>query len=234
MHVMTILYVNGCSFSSLRTLLPYESRPAAWPEVLGKIIECDVINHAFPSISNDRIFRTSFEWISQNLREDIMVIIQPTEIYRKEFMVSNNDSFNWIKLKNGSLKRQNHNTKHLSSLVVRFAEIHEKYFTHTIQCQINTLNYLISLQMFLESNNIKYWFLGTEFKVRENYYYCSYNSFDDCNLKNMVNWDKWINSHYVFEGDSQEYYSDMWMDEWHINNKGHEKLAIQIYDHILK
>ena len=87
---MTILYVNGCELSSKE--IYFEDNKTmfnSWSDQLVNNIHKfnSLVNHSVQYGSNDRILRTSFEWISENMDEDeIIAIIQPTQIVRREIL----------------------------------------------------------------------------------------------------------------------------------------------------
>lgn len=87
------LLTNGCSFTwgggldqEPFCLSDKERQAVVWPHKLGELLGADVSNLAVGCGSNQRIFRTTFEWLLVNeLTEDDIVIVQFTEPSRYEY-----------------------------------------------------------------------------------------------------------------------------------------------------
>lgn len=65
---ITHLVVNGCSFTYGQGL--EDPASDAWPALLGKMLDCDVVNLALPGSSNDGIVRRTYEYFYQNLEKN--------------------------------------------------------------------------------------------------------------------------------------------------------------------
>jgi hypothetical protein len=86
-----VLYVNGCSHTR-GTELAMEGRlDLTWPNLLAKHLEFNLINDSTLGASNDRIFRTTIEYILSAAIPPDKVVIQFTEPERFEI---NNKSIN--------------------------------------------------------------------------------------------------------------------------------------------
>jgi hypothetical protein len=81
---MTILYVNGDSYSALSTKFKVYS------EILGEKLSVPVVNEAMPGSSNDRIFRTTLEYVA-TLSPDTnpFIVIGFSFITREEIWIDN-------------------------------------------------------------------------------------------------------------------------------------------------
>jgi len=81
---MTILYVNGDSYSAP------DEKFKVYSEILGEKLSVPVVNDAMAGSSNDRIFRTTLEYIS-SLGDDEkpLVIIGFSFLTREETWVDN-------------------------------------------------------------------------------------------------------------------------------------------------
>lgn len=112
-----ILYANGCSFTWGGSLEPHftndEERLAlCWPAQLGTLLGAnEVVNLGEGCGSNQRILRTTFDWLSQQTPErlaDTVAVIQWTDSSRYEYYspadFSNNQENipgRWAKVKEG-------------------------------------------------------------------------------------------------------------------------------------
>lgn len=91
-----ILLANGCSWTWGGSLEPYftteeERLSLCWPHHLGKLLNCEEShNLAAGGGSNDRILRTTYDWLSRTDMSKIkktVAVIQWTEPMRFEFYV---------------------------------------------------------------------------------------------------------------------------------------------------
>lgn len=218
---MKTLYTNGCSFSS-KLYIPPDYKSCAvdmpWPICLGNIMGYEVVNHAEPGGSNDRILRTSLTWLSENVSRDVLVILQPTHGIRREFYSLESK---WINFKNDSYSWQRRDNEKDAMYT------YEKYFMMDEESQIRSLNQIISLQQFLELNKITYYFLGTG--------YCNRETFNDHCMKKFINWDKWLVANFSLYGN---YHDDteirqLYYEPGHLNNKGHQKISEEMFQEII-
>jgi Family of unknown function (DUF6071) len=93
-----LLYVNGCSMTFGEELGPRGDpicNTRAWPRYLGEMMNVPVRNDARPAGSNDRIVRTTVNFIAHYLTEhpaeDLRVVIGWTKAMRREFHDVEND-----------------------------------------------------------------------------------------------------------------------------------------------
>ena len=204
---MRILYVNGCEISAKTLYIDNKKTeiPKTWAENIGKMLNFDnVVNHSAQHGSNDRILRMSFEWFADNMDEhDIFAIIQPTEIARREFYsyyagTENCRDGRWIRFFPGSHKMYKENKNEIN-----FLRLYEDHFMHDIESQSRGLGQILSLQMFMETYNIKYRFIGND--------HCNTDTFNDCGLKNMIEWNSWItvSKKYTHEDISDRIYEEI-------------------------
>ena len=85
------LLVNGCSFSFGATLENIEQE--RYSSLLAKKLNCNVENISKLGGSNDRIFRTTFDWINKNKYSDTLIIIGLTEIFREDIFSNNTKKY---------------------------------------------------------------------------------------------------------------------------------------------
>lgn len=81
-----ILFTSGCSYTYGEEL---EDRQYAWPFVLGKLLNCSVVNRGICSGSNSYIVRTTMEFMSRVISDnistsDVIVVLGFTTENRKE------------------------------------------------------------------------------------------------------------------------------------------------------
>lgn len=106
-----ILLANGCSKtagSEIEYYMQEECKERAWPKHLGSMLGCDVVNLAEVGSCNERIKRTTIEWLIKNTEiqnkynpKDITVILMWSGFDRFEewnsrlnrFVSSQSDSF---------------------------------------------------------------------------------------------------------------------------------------------
>jgi len=123
----------------------------SWPSVLSKDLGCELINEAAPASSNDWMFRKTIEWVcTQNDVSDTLIIVGWSEPNRREenyqFLIYGKTL--WRKLM--------------------------KYFFNNELAHYKSICYMVALQEFLKSRNIKYLFFqpwydifGSENKLQE-------------------------------------------------------------------
>lgn len=177
-----ILFTSGCSFTYGEEL---GDRQFAWPFVLGKLLNCDVINKGICSGSNDYIIRTTMEFISKAINdniniEDILIILGFTTENRKECW--SNVYKKYIQIKVGrefgivdknvpriipykDIKNHKSVKKILDSIIDKYLDNFESddYFNMCIK-----MNQMILMHFYLNSLKIKHLF---------------FNSLHDCELK---------------------------------------------------
>lgn len=96
-----ILVTNGDSFTAGYTLTDDEKSfdQYAYGNITAKELNCDFVNLAKASGSNDRILRTTMDYLLQNKNKDLFVFLSLTTFDRFELTWFNEDDINWIKNK---------------------------------------------------------------------------------------------------------------------------------------
>ena len=99
------LVANGCSFvqgSGLHDLLPnwpVKNVEGRFSDVLSKKLNCQEINIAAGGAGNDKIVRTTFEWVEQNKEKlDTLIILGLSDWARKEIWVNEKNMYDKFKL----------------------------------------------------------------------------------------------------------------------------------------
>ncbi len=96
-----ILFTNGCSWTWGGALEEYwnndhDRLKLVWPHHLGKLLNSDeVINYSIACGSNQRIMRTTIDWLTSKTKEELknsIAIIQWTELSRYEYYVAKNQN----------------------------------------------------------------------------------------------------------------------------------------------
>tara|TARA_B100000073_G_C23615911_1_gene526461 strand:- start:86 stop:817 length:732 start_codon:yes stop_codon:yes gene_type:complete len=210
-----VLYANGDSYTFGDELS--NPRKDAWPYKLGSKLNCNkVINHGASGGSNQRIFRTTIEWILKyidegGVTENLIVVIGWTNPDRMEFR---GDAKFKKTLNNASDKYDDENLKFTpdthkvyTSIIPslsknRFSEIHEFYMRYLYDREYSldtTASYIYHTQKFLKSHNIKHLF------------FMSFNDFThEMNHYNISLW-KFI--------DKKQFIGEYTMDKYVIDNK---------------
>ena len=99
------LVANGCSFvqgSGLHDPLPnwpVKNVEGRFSDVLSKKLNCQEINIAAGGAGNDKIVRTTFEWVEQNKEKlDTLIILGLSYWVRKEIWVNEKNMYDKFKL----------------------------------------------------------------------------------------------------------------------------------------
>ena len=194
----------------------------AWPYVLGKKLNYDVVNLGRPACSNDRIFRLMFEYlIDFNNSKPDLVVIGWTSPGRMEFADDIGHYDVWPGYGGNLFTRDGCSWR--QELVNYINTYHNSEYLHK-----KFLQQVIMMQSFLTSKNIRYVMLNT----LQNEYYKQHP------IKNPDR------SDYFKEIDKTQFigFNESGMIEWvegckkgpngHFLEKGHEIVANQIYEHI--
>ena len=144
------LVTNGCSFTEGYNL---DNKTLAWPSVLSKMLNTDVHNLATGAGSNDRIFRTSIQYL--HLDQDIdFLVIGWTGLARSEIPLRNG-SYVKITPSGSSAEdeslRSNPSLEYLEDFGTKFYQWHYNKFV----CVKNLLCNIITLQTVCEKKKIK-------------------------------------------------------------------------------
>ncbi len=121
-----------------------------WPAILGRKLECtEVHNEAYPGGSNQRMIRTSMDWIAGNKDKDVLVVIGWTGLNRMELW---SEEFNM-------------HSPHLLNFSANYSKEDRKFFEKYWRESYNDydsvdsfLHQLIMFQSFLQANNIPFIF----------------------------------------------------------------------------
>ena len=188
------IYANGCSYVAGDGLQSNPLKTAIY--FLAEELNCECFNNAKGGGSNQRIVRTTIDWLLKNKNKwsDVLVLVGWTEFHRYEIL----NNKNWIQINSIDFPPEEiQNTiryENWKSYIANFYNIWRMYN--------NYLDNILYLQLFLESNNIKYIFWDSigdfspdddTFRYRNKYK----KKWDIINTKNWVtggdeSWEKYI------------------------------------------
>jgi len=166
-----ILYANGCSYTTGCELEgPHigdskYNKDRAWPAILGKNLGAtEVINEAKAGGSNDRIIRTSLDWILSNRsKEKLLVVIGWTDPYRTEIKIDG--TYHHIC---SALQRK-------SNKILKEAHRHfTTYYCDDSYAQPKKVHQVILMQDFLKLRKINYFFFNAILSVQPRF--CKHRS----------------------------------------------------------
>lgn len=225
-----ILFTNGCSWTyggglNLDQAAQEKDRLAStWPAHLGKLMGAsEVINLAEGCGSNDRILRTTFDWLSKQTPErlrETLVIIQWTEASRYEYFCPDTDE--WARCKVGVCLQ----TAEKESVALSRTNRRLETFTDE-EGMYKLMNAHAAMESILRHFGVKYYYWslcgvstmgGSDI---ENYLSETYNwVFDTYPASICMSWD------YDIVGES------LWGYDLHPSFSGHKQIAQIIYDAI--
>ena len=169
-----ILFTNGCSwthFSTLNFVIPdeQERRVAVWPYRLGNFLQAkDIINLADGCGSNQRIVRTTYNWLRSQTPENLAqttAVIQLTEWSRFELYSPLSNEKNedmpgqWVKCKVGIVNEDSFNPAHWDEKEMREIADMRLSQTHHIEDVYRNIGYLFALKGMFEAYGVKKWYL---------------------------------------------------------------------------
>lgn len=214
---MRKLFTAGCSVSSRC------NGKTSYPEELAKLLNYELVNCTAGCGSNYRTWRMITKHIMDgNLTSDDLVVIQYTEVTRREFwskflknenldMIDLYDDGSLIRFKFGSYLWQRTKEE------IEFLKLYENNFVNDVfeteNFHINNFNF----QHMLKSNNIKVVFIKTtridniEFFAFDEYKKCFFYDYSNNDITN----------------------NQTETDFCHFSDKGHKLIAENLYQHIV-
>lgn len=244
-----ILFSNGDSHTSGGEI-EYEYQPTcydkAWPQKLANKLNYESINISRSGNSNQTIFRTTQDWVIENViidkkykPEDVLVIIMWSGFDRQEVYFPDKnclDSVNPHSNPNLYYSKMRSEIKKLQKTIVSFHD--------NLNSDFRALSMVYSLSYWLDGMNIKHYFLNGLYHFPEinylnsNYnHHALYNSYR--NLLLMYGEEK-INNHYAFSNPDDTFFKHMsnfsgmspvkHSKYGHFGEDGHEYWANRVYD----
>lgn len=145
-----ILLANGCSFTEGYDL---DDPMKSWPFQLASKLNYNVVNLALGGASNDRIFRTTIEYLNTHNKPDL-IVIGWTGFNRAE--LSSADGMYLRLTNNRCLPDTLELDKDLTNIhKFWFVNLHNEYISYR-----NWIHYILHLQMYFDHANIKYRFFS--------------------------------------------------------------------------
>jgi hypothetical protein len=167
-----ILLTNGCSWVNGAGLVDKETQ--RWSYHLAKKLDMEDINISSEGASNDRILRTTVDWITENKEKisEIIVVIGWTQITRMEIyndITKNWETQNFVSFGDGETDKKSESFyEEQSRHMVRQASdytpneiwwrVYLKYYFNFEKLSKEYQNILLYLQSILKSLDIKYLF----------------------------------------------------------------------------
>jgi hypothetical protein len=147
-----LIYVEGASATFGDEL--DNPQQQSWPSILKDLVNCDVINNASKGKSNQHMIFDTVNFCSQNKPDLVIITFGPLNRY---FFVRRDNNYCVDMSINGSnsIYDQESDTK-------TFKNLFFKYWTNYLYTIWAFLQGIVSLQAFLQSQNIKYIFLNSD------------------------------------------------------------------------
>jgi len=221
-----ILLTNGCSWTAGgglnldRADQDEERLKLCWPEHLGRLMNAEqTVNLSAGCGSNQRIFRTTFDWVSKNHDADkIVAVIQWSQTSRYEIYNTkhpdkdlSNLQENWAKIKEGCFLGLHDESDHIIQwLESRF------YFYTAIEGLYSMARDCSALAHIFNKHNIEFYY-WTPFRITD-----KPNPIDDYILKTFK----------FMDYDTRWLYDRVGPHDLHPSILGHQQIAELIYSEI--
>ena len=147
------IIVGGCSFTDKN--YPRRAKPKPldfkmWPELVGEMHGCEVINTARCGYGNQAIYHKTLQAILDNLGNIEHVYIMWSEFSRQDFLVQNDVDFE-------TLVPQSKDNRYIET-ELWYKKAFNLPYPNISQILYTNLNYIYSMQMTLKQLGIKYTF----------------------------------------------------------------------------
>jgi hypothetical protein len=221
-----ILLTNGCSWTWGGALEPWwttddQREKLVWPHHLGSQIGADkVVNLAEGCGSNDRIWRTTFNYIlsqPRNELQDTLAIIQFTDLSRYEIYcpvtnyIYENIEHRWARCKADVVLCPSELYKNLSS----YNQLRLQY-TSEIESIYKFISQCTSLHSIFTEHNVKYYFWSAMLNIFQ---------YPDV-FKNYLLKFNWLSGHNIWD------YERVSPSDSHPSLNGHNQIARIMFDQI--
>lgn len=175
---MTILYVNGCSYSANKSLPDHQR----YPQLLADHYGWRLVDRSHPGSCNERIIRCTMRdcigLLSQ--QEPIVALIQLTHATRTEYAGTPTEQTQWKYWQDHLFESIKPNEPDLPKMAAEYMKLH--LLLHNQQAaMIKLMVMLTGLTSFFQNNNIKYLIYNgprdsNEFEPEEFYEFLSRDS----------------------------------------------------------
>lgn len=212
-----MLYVNGDSFTYGTGVDSQDT----WPSLLAQRLGMDLVNDAVPGGSNDRIVRTSLDFMTRH-RPDLVVIawssflrtewpsrqLEPQHLHEMDF-----DQRPIIQVQPNYIKYRSQDQD----------RIDDYYKVLNIDWAIDRyLNQVLLLQSYLNYSKIRYVFVNALDNYQAGHY--AKNPKASCIEPDFLGWPA--------ECFNQWFTKEQRLPDGHLNNIGHRLLAEKLYEHV--
>jgi|TARA_B110000914_G_C15390518_1_gene412235 hypothetical protein len=153
-----MIYVNGCSYTFGIGTVPHGDAPEpclknSWPSQLGDMLDTEVVNEALPGSCNDRIYRDTINYLSNN-NPDLVIVMWSDPGRMEAFIPKEGD---WYKEIFDLYQITPQSVNSISSYFHREALESWYSFLHTDEkANLNTLTHMNAIQMICKARGIPY------------------------------------------------------------------------------
>jgi hypothetical protein len=176
------IYTNGCSWTygngiqhdpklvNGRNMMYHEVMPHAWPQKLGNIVGCNVINEASGGGSNHRMVRMTCDFLKKypaNKRENLLVILGWTSLERDEIYLTHDHKKHWINFNSGQDVSTSHVFKierypdHVLKDLETYQTIYRQHVQNTYSSFIHWIDQVYMLSSTLSNLGVRFLFFSS-------------------------------------------------------------------------
>lgn len=230
-----ILFTNGCSWSfhgTLRNIVNDESRRkvSVWPAYLANFLQLsNFVNLADGGGSNQRILRTTYNWLLTQTKkdlEDTIAIIQITDISRFELYYPISNDVNedlpgqWVKVKHNLVNKDSFNKSvwDIKEMSIRAETIIKN--TNNIEDMYRNIGYLFALKGLFDAYGVK------------KYYFWNKSGLDGWNTFTIKHKEQIQKSFNILDYDEHWSYERISNYDPHPSVNGHKEIAKIIFNKI--
>jgi len=218
------LVVNGCSFAKGQGCDNVEKE--RFSKLLSDKLKCEEVNIAKGAGSNDRAFRTTFDWIQKNQDKvkESLFIIGLTELYRKDFYSNVHKRYTAIsvpELYHGQPGGADSPRKlgMAEDDVKKYAKLDLKYLTSDVPLMNSLHRQLILLNSYIKVNGGRLIFF-ISLSREESKYTKKTDELEEFMIGGYYTWRKFISS-----------YRDSYKGN-HPNSDDHKILSDKLYEYL--
>ncbi|MAG02122.1 hypothetical protein CMI42_02190 [Candidatus Pacearchaeota archaeon] len=218
------LVVNGCSFAKGQGCKNVEEE--RFSKLLSDKLKCEEINIAKGGGSNDRAFRTTFDWIqeNQNKVKESLFIIGLTELYRKDLYSNVRKTYTAISVPELYHEQSDSNEASVKLCmseddIKKYADLDLKYLTSDVPLMNNLNRQLILLNSYIKAQGGRLIFFAS-FSKEERKYTKKTDELEEFMIGGYDTWRKFISS-----------YRDSYKGN-HPNSDDHKILSDKLYEYL--
>ena len=238
------LVINGCSFAAGAML--DNTNKERYGRLISNKMNLEEINLALHGGSNDRIFRTSYDWIQRNKKncKNTLMIIGLTETFREELYSVKTKKYTKFQYANLDTKQDIDDFKDISGIkdynkVKQYLEYRFLNFVDELYFKENLRRNIVLLHNYAKSNNIDVVFFDAlkddgNFEEQHRYEYdYSSNQYQD-NIKFIVDNDL---NYFIFPNNAKNWKKHMLnLDDtykgYHPTKKQHQEFSELLWEYL--